>query len=30
MLKTERAKNKKVESEKFGNIRNVELEKGKK
>ncbi len=28
ILKTERTKNKKVESEKFGNIRNIEVEKG--
>jgi hypothetical protein len=29
ILKTKRAKNKKVESKKFGNIRNIEVEKGK-
>jgi hypothetical protein len=28
-LKWKRAKNKKVESKKFGNIRNIEVEKGK-
>ncbi len=28
ILKTKRAKNKKFESEKFGNIRNIEVEKG--